>query len=269
MGQVVEHVAFPVPDPARSAGTLQSRQDLLWLTTATEEEDVIPAVHIRRNMGADRTILYSHGNAEDLGLILALLERIAEACVADIFAYEYPGYGISDGSPSEDGCYAAVEAAYDHLTRNCRVDPSRIIAMGRSIGSGPTVELVSQHREIRGMVLMSPIASGIGIFGQTTAKYAYNIDIFRNYEKCDEIVCPVLVMHGVQDAVVPFENGETLHRACRNAVEPLWIPHAGHNNMPEQECTARLREFLDNMDGLGFAYGIFRQKVASHMTVAL
>merc|ERR1719456_1184087 len=92
------------------------------------------------------------------------------------------------------------------------IDPSRIIAMGRSIGSGPTVDLVSRHRDIHGMVLMSPIDSGMAIFGNTPARLGYNIDIFRNYEKVPEIVCPVLVMHGRNDQVVPIENGKAIHR---------------------------------------------------------
>lgn len=267
MGQVVQHVAFPVPERSRSAKLLQSRPELLWLTT--EEEDVIPAVHIRRSIGADRTILYSHGNAEDLGLILPLLDRMAEACVADIFAYEYPGYGVSDGEPSEEGCYAAIEAAYIYLTDEMMVDPSRIICMGRSIGSGPTVDIVSRRREIRGMVLMSPIESGMAIFGNVSAQLGYNIDIFRNYEKITEVSCPVLVMHGRDDQIVPIENGKAIYKGCKNAVNPLWIPNVGHNNMPEQACLAKTREFLDQLDGLGFAYSIFLSKVASHMTVAL
>jgi len=264
---VVTHVAFPVPDRARSAKILQARPELLWL--ATEDEDTIPAVHIRRSIGADRTILYSHGNAEDLGLILPLLDRMAEACVADIFAYEYPGYGISDGTASEEGCYGAIDAAYHYLIEELMVDPSRIIAMGRSIGSGPTVDLVSQHREIRGMVLMSPIESGMAIFGNVSAQLGYNIDIFKNYEKIPNITCPSLIMHGKNDTVVPIENGQAIHRALKHPVEPLWVPNCGHNNMPEQACLSRVREYLDQLDGLGFAYSIFLSKVASHMTVAL
>jgi len=267
MGQVVTHVAFPVPERSESAQLLEARPDLLWLTT---EDDVeIPAVHIRKSLGADRTILYSHGNAEDLGLILPLLDRMAEACVSDIFAYEYPGYGISDGSPSEESCYSAIQAAYDYLVVELEVDPSRIVVMGRSIGSGPSVDLVSRHREIHGMILKSPIESGMAIFGNMSAQLGYNIDIFRNYEKCPDVVCPVLVMHGCNDKVVPIQNGEAIHRACRNAVKPFWVPNCGHNNMPEQVCLGRVREFLDELDGLGYAYNIFRSKMANHISVAL
>jgi pimeloyl-ACP methyl ester carboxylesterase len=268
MGQaMVASVAFQAPPRERSAKQLQSRPDLVYITT--EEEDEIPAVHIRT--GADRFILYSHGNAEDLGLILPYLDRMAKACVADIFAYEYPGYSIADGTASEESCYAAIDAAYAHLTERLRVAPSRIVAMGRSIGSGPTVDLVSRHREIRGMVLASPIESGASIFGPMLAQLGSNLDldIFRNSEKMGEISCPVLIMHAINDQIVPWEHAQALHRACENPVEPLWIPNCGHNNMPEQVCCARLREYLDQLDGLGFAYNLFLSKVASHMTVTL
>lgn len=269
MGQLVTTIAFPAPDRERSALVLQSRPDLLWLRTE-EQEDLIPAVHIKRSIGADRTILYSHGNAEDLGLILPLLDRMAEACVADVFAYEYPGYGLSEGASSEENCYLAIDAAYSFLVHDLQVDPRRIVAFGRSIGSGPTVDLVSRHPEIRGMVLQSPIESGMAIFGNVATSIGYNLDIFRNYEKIDSVECPVLVMHGTEDQVVPWQNGKAIYKACGNhAAEPLWIPGAGHNNMPEQACLQRVREFLDQLDGLGFAYSIFLSKVASHMTVAL
>jgi pimeloyl-ACP methyl ester carboxylesterase len=267
MGPVVAKVAFPVPPREGSAKALQARKDLVWLTT--EADDIIPAVHIRRSIGADRTILYSHGNAEDLGNILPRLDRMADGCVADILAYEYPGYSIADGSPSEENCYMAIDAAFEYLSQ--LVDPSRIIVMGRSIGSWPTVDLVSRHREIRGMVLMSPMKSGAATFGPRITELGYNLDldIFKNIEKVEDIRCPVLVMHALKDLVVPWENGRDIHEACSNAVEPLWLSGCGHNNMPEQMCLNRVREFLDQLDGLGFAYSIFLQKVASHMTVAL
>lgn len=268
MGAVVSSVAFPVPDRSSSKDVLLRRRDLLYLTTA--DDDTIPAVHIRRGIGADRTIIYSHSNAEDLGIILPLLDRMAEACVADVFAYEYPGYSIAEGVASEENCYLAIDAAYEYLVKKRGIDPSRIVVYGRSIGTGPTVDLVARNPEIRGMVLLSPIEScGRAIFGKTTARVGYNLDIFRNYEKLDEVECPVLVMHGTADEIVPWHNGRAIHRKCRNSVEPLWVPNCGHNNMPEHMCFHHLREFLDQLDGLGFAYSIFRSKVVSSMMVTL
>lgn len=241
MGGVVSQIAFPVPPKDEGARMLRQRPELLFLTATSGEQ--ISAVHIR-NRGAKRTILYSHGNAEDLGLCLHTLDRLSVSCNADVFAYDYLGYGISEGLPSEENCYLSIDAAYAHLRRI--VQPHSIIAYGRSIGSGPTVDLVSRHPEIRGMVLQSPIESGGRVvFGDKLPWFARGLDIFRSYEKVGSVQCPVLVMHGTLDEVVPFSNGKAIHAGCKNASEPYWVPGAGHNDMPESRCNAKTREFLD------------------------
>merc|ERR1711933_656572 len=118
------------------ADSLRARRDLLWLRT---EQGQISAVHIRGpDLGRAHpgeqtlptparsryTVLYSHGNAEDLGLTLPYLDHMAEVCNCDVFAYDYLGYGISEGQPSEENCYLAINAAYAHLRGV--VSPDRI-----------------------------------------------------------------------------------------------------------------------------------------------
>mmetsp|Transcript_87004 Transcript_87004/g.281751 ORF Transcript_87004/g.281751 Transcript_87004/m.281751 type:complete len:246 (+) Transcript_87004:48-785(+) len=242
MGALVATLAFPVPPKEWGSQHLRARNDLMFLNTA--RQDKIAAVHIKR--GAERTILYSHGNAEDLGQILPYLDKMSEACLADVLAYDYSGYGISEGTPSEENCYMCIDAAYGYLRQH--VSPSRIIAFGRSIGSGPTVDLVSRHPEISGMVLQSPLESGgRAVLGYTASVMLYSMDIFRNYEKIVKVECPVLIIHGTADKVVPCANGRAIHAACKQAAEPLWITGRGHNDMPERVCLARMREFCDSL----------------------
>src|SRR5215813_12301269 len=120
-----------LPPPA----TYRDAAETLHLTTTDGTR--LSAVHLA-NPHADFTILYSHGNAEDLGLIAPLLARLREWGFA-VFAYDYRGYGTSRGTPSERGAYEDVDAAYAFLTRTLGVPPGRIIAYGRSVGSGPAV----------------------------------------------------------------------------------------------------------------------------------
>src|SRR5205823_9422955 len=75
----------------------------------------ITAIHLA-NEHAEYTILYNHGNAEDLGLIAPTLARLRDWGFA-VFAYDYRGYGTSQGTASERGAYKDIDAAYDHLTR--------------------------------------------------------------------------------------------------------------------------------------------------------
>jgi len=269
MGGAVSALAFPVPPRGRWEELLLKRPDLIYLTTENDEH--IVAVHIRRGaVGTDRCVLYSHGNAEDLGQRLPYLDLMSQVCATDVFAYEYIGYGLSEGTPSEENCIQSIDVAYKYLLQN--YSPSRIVAFGRSIGTGPTVDLVMRHPKIRGMVLQSPPEScGRAVLGTNvvTSWIGYGLDIFRNYEKIDRITCPVLVMHGMEDEVVPWSHGVNLHAACQKRVEPLWLPECGHNDMPNERCLGRVREFIDELDGLKWGYNVFVRNLATHISVTL
>lgn len=267
MGAAVAQLAFPVPPKGRFAEALRKRSDLLYLDTESDEQ--IAAVHIRRGIrGTDRVILYSHGNAEDLGQRLNYLDLMSQLCGSDILAYDYCGYGFSTGRPSEENCYESIEAAYEYLLQH--FPPNRIILFGRSIGTGPTVELGVRHPEIRGMVLQSPMEScGRVVFGSAASWLGYRMDLFRNYEKMEQIQCPVLVMHGTEDDIVPVENGYAIHEACQKTVDPLWLEGYGHNDLPNEMCLRRVREFMDQMDGLSWGWDIFVTNLATHISVNL
>eukprot|EP00933_Yihiella_yeosuensis_P036483 TRINITY_DN30239_c0_g2_i1.p1 TRINITY_DN30239_c0_g2~~TRINITY_DN30239_c0_g2_i1.p1 ORF type:complete len:269 (+),score=44.33 TRINITY_DN30239_c0_g2_i1:65-871(+) len=268
MGAAVTSVAFPAPPKERSAEALRKRPDLLYLET--EYGDKIAAVHIKRGpQGTDRVILYSHGNAEDLGQRLQYLDLMSQICATDVLAYDYPGYGFSEGSPSEENCIAAIDAAYDYLLES--FSPNRIVVFGRSIGTGPTIDLAMRYPDgLRGVVLQSPLEScGRAVFGNITSWIGYRVDLFKNYEKIDKVTCPVLVMHGTEDDIVPLENGEAIYEACPNAVEPLWLEGYGHNDLPNEICLRRVREFMDQMDGLSWGWNIFVTNLATHISVNL
>jgi pimeloyl-ACP methyl ester carboxylesterase len=249
MGGAVSAIAFPAPSK-NWIRYFRQRPDRLYLRPDGGRadgpgEDIIAAIHIRTSSGqARRAILYSHGNAEDLGQILPYLDRLAQVCSADVVAFDYPGYCDSGGQPSEDGCYVAVKAAYAYLKD--QVDPSKIVAFGRSIGSGPTVDLVSKCPEIRAMVLQSPIESGIRtVMPVGVARLLYGLDLFRNYEKVGKIKCPAFVMHGDNDQVVPFTCGKAVHSGLEHAEPLVTFPGRGHNDMPEDQCLMKVRDFLD------------------------
>jgi len=261
MGAIVSALAFPNPPregPDSSSDVLQDRPDLVWLKTASRER--IPAIYIQRR-DTPLTLLYSHGNAEDLGLILPYLDYMSEQCQCSVFCYEYPGYGMATGSEAdEELCYEAIRAAYLYLQDQHFKKPQDIVLFGRSLGSGPTVDLAATLPDLAGCVLQSPLESGIRAFLGTAASFAlYYLDIFRSYEKIRKISCPVFIMHGENDTVVPCRNGQNLYAALQerphhNKVdyEPLWIAGRGHNDMPEYECLMSIRVFLEWVQDEGF-----------------
>ncbi len=193
------------------------------------------------NEHADYTILYSHGNAEDLGVIAPSLDRFREWGFS-VFAYDYRGYGTSEGKASERGAYKDIDAAYDHLTRVLGVPPARIIAYGRSVGSGPAVDLAAR-RPLAGLVVESGFLTAFRVLTRVSL---LPFDKFRNIDKIGKVSCPVLVMHGVQDDIIPFDHGQQLFAAAREPKRALWVEGAGHNDfmLTAHDRQARaLREF--------------------------
>lgn len=254
MGSCIAALVFPAPTPTPELKEeLLARPDFLWISLPDGTK--LGAVHIQRNSG--RTLLYSHGNAEDLTVLLPYLDTMASYCDSDVLAYDYCGYGVSEGTPSEESCYACIDAAYGHLL-SVGVEAQSIVAFGRSLGSGPTVDLLQRHPEISAMALQSPLEStNHAALGKAASCCCSSVDLFRNYEKIGDVHCPVLIMHGTDDRVVSIRNGKALHDACSCSAEPLWLEGCGHNDMPYELCLSRLRSFLDTFEQLDrFSAGI-------------
>jgi hypothetical protein len=120
----------------------------------------ISTVHFP-NPQAKYTILYSHGNAENLDGILWLLREIRDSGFA-VFAYDYQGYGTSQGKPSEYNTYRDIDAAYNYLTQQLGVSAKQIILYGRSVGGGPAIDLASRQK-VGGLVVESSFVSAFRV----------------------------------------------------------------------------------------------------------
>ncbi|HYH82264.1 MAG TPA: alpha/beta hydrolase [Longimicrobium sp.] len=207
--------------------------------------DTIAAVWLP-NPAARWTILYSHGNAEDLGDDLPLLRELQAAGFA-VFAYDYRGYGASTGRPSVRGTGEEIAAAYAHLTRTLGVAPGRVIVHGRSLGGGPAAELASRE-PVGGLVLESTFTS---VLGTSAWGRAFPFDWMRIRRRLQHVRAPVLVIHGTADEVVPFANGRALFAAARPPKQSLWVEGAGHNDLVDvagARYWTALRHFADSLE---------------------
>lgn len=217
---------------------------IIWLTTSKGEE--IPAVYLQcQSVVPTFTLLLSHGNMEDIGIAAMQASMYAEYCGCDVFLYEYSGYGLSTGKPSEENCYADIDAAYTYLVEDMEVDPRSIIAFGRSVGSGPTTWLASR-KLVGGVVLVTPFLSCVRVIRNSLVTPPF--DIFPNVDRIHKIKALVFIMHGRKDEIVPFEHGVTLYKKAKRPGQHLWIDDATHNNIErsfrDQVCPA-LKDFLE------------------------
>lgn len=198
----------------------------------TQEGETITAFHFPAPSGRP-TLLYSHGNAEDIGNSLPLY-RDFEAAGLGVFAYDYPGYGHATGRPTEASCERAIMAAWKHLTEVLGVPASDVVIVGRSVGSGPSVWLDSQVEPLA-LVLIAPFTSTFAV--RPPADKILPGNRFTNEQRIRRSTTPLLVIHGDADRVIPFAHGRAVFEAgAAEKKEFLELPGVGHNDIFAREA---------------------------------
>ncbi|GMH27299.1 hypothetical protein Nepgr_029142 [Nepenthes gracilis] len=193
------------------------------------------------------TLLYSHGNAADLGQMHELFIELRAHLRVNIMSYDYSGYGASTGKPTEFNTYCDIEAVYNCLKSGYGLKHEDLILYGQSVGSGPTLHLASRLQRLRGVVLHSAILSGIRVL--YPVKMTFWFDIFKNIDKIRNVSCPVLVIHGMSDEIVDWSHGKRLWELSKEKFDPLWVQGGGHCNLETfPEYIVHLRKFINAME---------------------
>lgn len=222
--------------------TYQDNPNILKLTTRNGKQ--ISALYLP-NPSATYTILYSHGNGSDLGIIEDRLEILRKIGFS-VFAYDYQGYGTSQGVPSEQNTYHDIKAAYNYLTNALQVPPNQIILYGFSVGSGPSIEL-AMHKQVAGLILEGAFTS---TFRVVTNISIVPFDRFNNIAKIKSIHHPILFIHGTSDEVIPFHQGKTLYQQANPPKQFLTVEGAYHNNVVEvagYDYEEAIKEFVEGL----------------------
>mmetsp|Transcript_85367 Transcript_85367/g.237553 ORF Transcript_85367/g.237553 Transcript_85367/m.237553 type:complete len:388 (+) Transcript_85367:114-1277(+) len=209
-------------------------------------------------------LLHCHGNATDIGMMMAAYFEMTRQLGCEVVGVEYSGYGASSGKPSACNTLADAEAAYNFVVSS-GVPPERIIAYGQSVGSGPAMALAAR-KPMGGVVLHSPMLSGIRVIDPQPDSCCrpscvfWCFDFFRNDKHIKAVKCPVFVMHGRMDDVIPLYHGVRLSEAApKDCRWPGYFPKdAGHNDIIERnsaayfgEVCAFLRSVQERVDGSG------------------
>ncbi|XP_050215095.1 uncharacterized protein LOC126666147 [Mercurialis annua] len=261
MGNVTSNVAakfafFP-PDPP-TYDVCKEEDGRLVLPGVTADKNM--NVHLLDTKGGNKivatfwkhpfarfTLLYSHGNAADLGQMHELFIELRAHLRLNIMSYDYSGYGASSGKPSEFNTYYDIEAVYNCLKKDYEVKQEDLILYGQSVGSGPTLHLASRLKKLRGVVLHSAILSGIRVL--YPVKMTFWFDIYKNIDKIRQVSCPVLVIHGTSDDIVDWSHGKRLWELSKEKYDPLWIKGGGHCNLETYpEYIKHLRKFINAME---------------------
>lgn len=191
----------------------------------TRDGTQLAAVYLEEP-NSEFTILFSHGNAEDIGDLRDFFESFVDKGYS-VLGYDYRGYGRSDGRAAEKNVYEDIDSVYEYLVRDLNTPPQQIIAVGRSVGAGVALQLACE-KELGGLILESAFLTAFRVITRIPLA---PFDKFRNIDKIKGVGCPVLIVHGKADRVIPFWHGEKLFK---EAIEPklkFWVDGAGHNDL--------------------------------------
>jgi pimeloyl-ACP methyl ester carboxylesterase len=199
---------------------------------------------------ATRAVLFLHGNAGNASHRLpnaAELVRLG----ATVLLPDYRGYGLSEGTPSEKGCYADARAALAHLIDERQFPEDRIVLFGRSLGGSVAVDL-AQDRDLAGVILESTFTSAADVvkhsFGRAVAPLVGGM--LASDQKIGRIRSPLLFFHGDRDEIIDYEIGRKLFEVAPEPKAFETIAGAGHNDTVQRggpAYFARIRSFLDEV----------------------
>jgi pimeloyl-ACP methyl ester carboxylesterase len=180
-------------------------------------------------------VVYCHGNAELIDQQIQIVSEYTKRGIS-VLLPEYRGYGRSGGTPSLVNIQKDNEKFYDTVIKQPIIDPTRIVFHGRSIGGAIAAQLASTRRPA-GMILESTLAS----MAQMAHDRAAPAFLVKHPYKTDVVVaalkCPILLMHGSMDDVIPVQHGHMLQQANPNATyveyECAHNDFPGMNNLPD------------------------------------
>ena len=155
------------------------------------------------------------------------------------------------GDPSEEHCYADVDAAYSYLRDTLQVPARNVVLYGRSLGSGPSCYLASRTADegmpLGGLILHAPFQSVYRVVLESGCTLPG--DKFPNIDFLPFVRSPVMLIHGTKDQIVPFHHSEQLLSVVEPPYRatPLLIEGMGHNNihpMVRPLFVERIAEFM-------------------------
>ncbi|NLF33002.1 MAG: alpha/beta fold hydrolase [Planctomycetes bacterium] len=198
------------------------------------------------------TVMVCHGNAGNIS------DRLATAAVLrrlglSVLLFDYRGYGLSEGEPTEDGTYLDAAAAWRYLTEQRGVDPATIVVFGRSLGSAIAAHQAAETPPAA-LILESPFTSVVDV-----ARHHYRLlpvewlcpYVYPTETTLGAVQAPVLVIHSRDDEIIPFDMGRRVFEAAAEPRRFVAI-RGGHNNgfIVSQELYVReMAAFLDEVLG--------------------
>ena len=185
-------------------------------------------------------IIWSHGNASSIFDMRDYLKYLSNKLNVCVVIYDYQGYGLSEGTPSEQKCYEDHETIVDYMINIMKIRRRNLILVGQSIGTGIVVDYIHKNKWKYPVILISPYTDIISIasdhmscgkYGTSSIRYITNP--FSSLDKIkDNVATPVKIIHGEDDSVINVQHGKTLYANLKNkSLTSNWLKNTDHNDI--------------------------------------
>ncbi|MDF1677467.1 MAG: alpha/beta fold hydrolase [Legionellaceae bacterium] len=225
--------------PSRQAFKAEDMQHIRLIT-----QDSIPLNAWYKPSSAQQpTFIIFHGNAGHIGGRMSLARQLL-AQGFGVLLLEYRGYGGNPGRPTEQGLYQDARAGMDFLKQQ-DIPTQQIVLYGESLGTGVATKMASEHPKSCALILQSPYTT---LNALRKHHYAWlpiePWDKFNSLERITSIRMPLLVLHGTEDKVVPYEEGEVLFSAANMPKQWVALKGKGHSNLWTPQFVDIVTQFI-------------------------
>mmetsp|Transcript_74571 Transcript_74571/g.230471 ORF Transcript_74571/g.230471 Transcript_74571/m.230471 type:complete len:1020 (+) Transcript_74571:112-3171(+) len=249
---IVDKITFPSPP---SSYSLTSHPELFFVKSPKSRPSYpgVPCMLYAIPQGAPVLLVHAHSNGCDIGDMRQTLQSISESLRVHVMSFEFPGYGLHVGSANMRSIDEAALAVLNFIVNDLRINLGQVVWYGRSIGSGPALRAVHKisqemQKQPGGVVLQCGYANFPEVAGHLFGRVAKQLvsPLWPNEAMVRDLQCPVLLIHGRNDTMIPIEQSEKLWKAVSmKELSHFHTCDCGHNDFNFRRCTLRpIYDFL-------------------------
>ena len=201
--------------------------------TTNNKSEHIPCILLLDHSGhqSKNFLLIFHGNAEDIFQARKLGAKLRESLYMNILIIEYPGYGIYQSSEkNSETILENTTIIYDFIKKTFKITDENIFIFGRSIGTSPAIYTASK-RNPNALFIISAFTSLKSVAGHLVGILKFLLkDRFNSLDYIKNVKCPILMIHGQSDSLIPFKETLILKENCNCPVEIRLPERMTHND---------------------------------------
>ncbi len=225
--------------PPKTTISGKKEADYTYLTHPNGQ--MIQTLWIGKHQQSHWVLLYQHGNAELLQEITSRLEELHAIIGIPVFAYEYRGYGLSDGKSSIKHLYEDGQLVWQYLTEQ-GYTPQQIIIYGRSLGTSNATLLSQQYNPVAATILEVPMWDAFRIYADYFWTWRSHLE---NGRRIKHITSPTLILYAQQDELIAAWHSRKLYDASPARIKQRIGFAVSHGSIPTTPQYSKvLKDFL-------------------------